>query len=80
MSVLPHWNRIALKLKSELCFLPDFHCLEIKTKIMPGVKCIFPLEVSIVKFVTEKTAYVAEWVNVGKLNECDISSEDYLRH
>ena len=36
---------------------------------MPGVKCIFPLEVSIVEALChyEKTAYVAEWVNAGKL-------------
>ena len=62
-------NRIALKLKCELYFPPGLPSLEIKPKIMPGVKCIFPLEVSIVEALCyyEKTAYIAEWVNVGKL-------------
>ena len=62
-------NRIALKLKRELYFPPGLPSLEIKPKIMPGVKCIFPLEVSIVEALChyKKTAYIAEWVNVGKL-------------
>lgn len=42
-------NRIALKLKCDLRFPPRLPALEIKLKIKPGVKCIFPLEVSIMK-------------------------------
>lgn len=62
-------NRIALKLKRKLYFPPGLPSWEIKPKIMPGVKCIFPLEVSIVEALChyEKPAYIAEWVNVGKL-------------